>query len=134
MKTLKTRTIIWSLCAFVLSASLTLNSCSKDKDKDKDDPVLEVTGISLNKTTLSLTVGLSETLIPVITPDNAPDKTVSWISSKPGTATVDAGGLVTAVAPGSATITATAVGGNIHIDHQFEIFVRVCCSAVHISC
>ena len=43
-------------------------------------------------------------------PENATDKTVNWSSSDPSVASVDAGGKVTAVKEGSATITAKSGG------------------------
>lgn len=70
-------------------------------------PTVAVTGINLNKTTLALTEGNSETLIATVTPENATDKTVTWTSSKPSVATVE-NGKVTAVAAGNAIITAKA--------------------------
>ena len=66
-----------------------------------------VTEVSLNKTTLTLTEGDSETLTATVKPDNATDKTVTWSSSKTTVATVD-NGKITAVAEGTATITAKA--------------------------
>ena len=67
-----------------------------------------VTGVTLNKSSLELQVGASETLVATVKPDNATDKSVSWNSDKPAVATVDAGGKVTAVAEGTATVTAKA--------------------------
>ena len=66
-----------------------------------------VTGITLNMSSLELAAGSTETLTATVTPDNATDKTVTWTSSEPKVATVDAHGKVTAVAVGTATITAT---------------------------
>ena len=71
------------------------------------DVTYEVTGVSLNKSTTTLTVGGSETLTATITPDKAASAKVTWESSDPNVATVT-DGVVTAVAPGTATITATA--------------------------
>lgn len=67
------------------------------------------TNITLNKSELTLTAGDSDTsLIATVTPEGSTD-TVVWSSSKTDVATVDsATGKVTAVAPGEATITATA--------------------------
>ena len=67
------------------------------------------TGITLNKSELTLTAGDSDTsLTAAVTPEGSTD-TVVWSSSKTDVATVDsATGKVTAVAPGEATITATA--------------------------
>ena len=65
------------------------------------------TGITLNKSELTLTAGDSDTLTATVTPEGSTD-TVVWSSSRTDVATVDATGKVTAVAPGEATITATA--------------------------
>ena len=77
-----------------------------------DSVIYKVTKVELNKTSLTLDVGNSDTLIAAITPDNATDKSVTWESSAPGVATVDTSGKVTAVAPGTATITATTEDGS----------------------
>lgn len=66
------------------------------------------TGISLSKSELTLTAGESSSLTATVTPEGSTD-TVVWSSNKTDVATVDsATGKVTAVAPGEATITATA--------------------------
>lgn len=62
------------------------------------------TGISLDKSTLSLSYGASESLTATPTPSNTTDS-VSWSSSNPSVATV-ANGSVSAVGIGTATITA----------------------------
>ena len=68
-----------------------------------------VTDISLNRTWLTLTKGDTAGLTATVSPSNATDKDVTWISSDTAIAIV-ADGTVTAVAPGTATITATAGG------------------------
>lgn len=65
------------------------------------------TGITLNKSELTLTAGEDETLTATVTPEGSTDAVV-WSSSKTDVATVDATGKVTAVAPGEAIITAKA--------------------------
>ena len=50
------------------------------------------------------------TLTATVTPDNATDRTVTWTTSDPSVATVSQDGVVTGVAPGNVTITATAGG------------------------
>ena len=65
------------------------------------------TGISLNKNELTLIDGSSEQLIATVEPADTTDA-VLWISDKPAIAAVNNSGLVTAIAPGEATITATA--------------------------
>jgi len=69
-----------------------------------------VQSVTLDKPTLSLAVGGSEALAATVLPADAADKNVTWTSSDENIATVDAAGTVTAVAEGTATITATAGG------------------------
>lgn len=69
--------------------------------------VVEVTGITLDKEVLALVTGESETLTATVIPDDATDPTVTWSSSDERIATVK-DGVVTGVAVGLATITATA--------------------------
>ena len=68
---------------------------------------IPVTGITLNKTRVSLAVGTTITLEATVTPADATDNTVTWTTSDETVATVE-NGVVTAVALGRATITATA--------------------------
>ena len=70
-----------------------------------------VTGVTLNKSTLSLTVGASEQLVATVEPTDAANKEVIWESDNTGVATVDATGKVTAIAAGTATIMVTTVDG-----------------------
>ena len=64
--------------------------------------------LSLNKTSLSLTTGSSETLSATTAPEGT---RVSWSSSNSKVASVDQSGKVTAVGTGTATITAIPEGG-----------------------
>jgi len=94
-----------AFCIF-LAFSLVLTAC---------DGIIEVlytsvTGISLDKTTLSLSIGAKEKLTATIEPANATTKTVIWTSSNPLVALV-LDGVVTALIPGTATITATTLDG-----------------------
>lgn len=66
-----------------------------------------VTGVTLDKSTLSLTEGDEATLKATVAPSGA-DQSVTWVSNKPEVATVDDDGKVTAVSAGSATITASS--------------------------
>ncbi len=66
-----------------------------------------VTGVSISNSSLSLKTGQTETLTAAVSPGNATDKTVTWSSSDTKVATVS-GGKVTAIAAGTATITAKA--------------------------
>ena len=70
-----------------------------------------VTGVTLNKATLSLIAGASETLTATVAPADATNKKVTWKSSDAAVATVDTNGKVTAVKAGEATITVTTEDG-----------------------
>ena len=74
----------------------------------KDIPV---TGVSLNKSSLTLNEGETETLTATIAPSNASNQSVTWSSNKTSVATVDSTGKVTAKAAGSANITVTTADG-----------------------
>ena len=71
---------------------------------------LSVESVSLNKTSLSLLAGSTEQLTVSISPSNATEKRVTWISSNTSVATVS-DGVVTAVSAGAATITVWASDG-----------------------
>lgn len=98
---MKKITIILLVIIFTLCCAFGFVACDNDSD---------VSGVSLNKTTLTLNVGDEDTLVATVEPDNASNKTVAWSVEPTGVVTVDNNGKVTAIAVGSATITATAGG------------------------
>lgn len=69
-----------------------------------------VTGVKLNKTSLSLKAGATEYLFATVSPSGASGK-VTWTSSNPSVATVSSTGKVTGIKAGTATITAKTVDG-----------------------
>lgn len=71
----------------------------------------EPTGVTLNKTTLTLAVGAKETLTASVEPVDAEDKTVTWSSSDETIATVSAEGEVEIIAEGLANIIASTANG-----------------------
>ena len=73
---------------------------------------IAVASVSLDKSELNLIEGLTGSLTATVLPANADDKAVSWTSDTPSVATVSSEGVVTAVAPGSATITVTTHDGS----------------------
>ena len=70
---------------------------------------INIPGITINRKTVILTEGETSTLVTIAIIDGVADEDIIWSTSNSAVATVESG-LVTAIAPGSATITAT-VGG-----------------------
>jgi uncharacterized protein YjdB len=74
---------------------------------------ISVTGLTLDKPTLDLeginSIGM---LKASVVPSNATNKKINWSSDNTSVATVDISGKVTAIAAGTATITATTVDGS----------------------
>ena len=86
-------------------------TCTVTVPDPSADPVA-VTGVSLNKTSTSLTVGATETLTATVAPANAANQAVTWSSNNTAVASVDQTGKVTGVSAGTATITVTTQDGN----------------------
>ena len=72
---------------------------------------VRVTGIRFDEPTHTLMMGSTVTLQPIIAPDGATVKNLTWVSSDEQTATVSRTGIVTALSVGETTITATTVDG-----------------------
>ncbi len=90
-------------------ASITATSGGKSASC-KVNVVVTVKSVSLSQTTATIAVGQDPlTLTATVSPANAADKTVTWISSNPSVATVN-NGVVTAIDAGITTITAEASG------------------------
>jgi len=70
-----------------------------------------VTGVTLNPTILSLTVGGTTNLTATVSPSTATNKSLIWVSGNDSVATVNNNGTVTAVSAGTATITVITVDG-----------------------
>ena len=103
--------VVLLLCIVMLLSSVVLMSCDSENDSEN----ISVAGsITLNKSTLSLTVGGTSTLSATVLPSNASNKSVTWSSSNNSVATVS-NGVVTAVSAGTATITAKTSNGKTAI-------------------
>ncbi|MBU0928503.1 MAG: Ig-like domain-containing protein [Spirochaetes bacterium] len=85
-----------------------LTSCPPPVDPNGS---VAVSGVSLDKSSLSLTVSATGRLTATVSPAEATDASVAWSSSAEAIASVSAEGLVTAKAAGSATITVTTTDG-----------------------
>ncbi|MDR0955063.1 MAG: endo-1,4-beta-xylanase [Rikenellaceae bacterium] len=103
---MKNRFLFFALTALLVLG--TMNSCEKEVEEPKD---IAVTGVSLNKTALSLAEGASGTLTATVAPENATDKAVAWSSSDSTVASVDDSGKVTALEAGTVVIVVTTADG-----------------------
>lgn len=93
-----------------------------------DTPTDTVSGIQISDETLNLLRGSTAQLSATVQPWTATDRTVSWSSSDPAIATVDANGTVTAVAPGVCTVTAVS-----NLDSSFAASCEVTVSTLDIT-
>lgn len=84
--------------------------------------VVLATSVTLDKESAQLTQGETLQLTATVLPQDVTDATVTWTSSNLSVATIDATGLVTAVAPGNATITATTADGT-HLTATCQVTV-----------
>lgn len=91
-----------------LAVLISMFSCIENKKT-----VIIPTGISINKTTIELTVGDCETLTARVLPEDAEDKTVTWTSDDPEIAVIDENGKITAVFEGEVEVNALTVNGKI---------------------
>ncbi|MCD8263489.1 MAG: Ig-like domain-containing protein [Tannerellaceae bacterium] len=93
------------LCMTTLFVSV---SCSDDDDDTK----VSVSGVTLDRPSVSLAPGSTVTLNATVTPSNAANQAVTWSSSDEAVATVSSSGVVTGVAEGTATVTVKTDEGN----------------------
>lgn len=83
--------------------------------------VVAVSGVSVSPSTISISEGLSQALTASISPTHATNQSVTWTSSNNSVATVSASGVVSAISPGSATITVTSEDGGYTDDAVIEV-------------
>ena len=95
------------VCLVAMFAT-TLVACKPDNQDPPTPPEPEkiaVTGVSLDKTAVSLLVNETAQLKATVAPADADNKRVTWTSSDNNVAEVSVTGVVTAKANGTATIT-----------------------------
>ena len=110
------KVLCWLSC---FAAVLSLSACN-----DEDDPVL-LESIRFENTEISIKAGESQTLVVTLLPEDAENKTLTWSSSLPEVASVDAAGKVSALKPGRTTITATAEGGLVSASCEVTVYTEV---------
>ena len=99
------------------AGTVTITATTKDGNKvatctvTVKEKIIEASSVSLNKTSLTLTVGETFQLVATINPSNVTDKTLIWKSSKTSYAEVSNTGLVTAKKAGTVVITVKTANG-----------------------
>lgn len=111
---LKSNGEIFAKCSVTVQISETKPEPTKPVEPKPTEPeVVKVSGITLNPDiSLEIKEGSSYTIKATVSPSNATNSSVKWVSSSPDVATVDDNGNVTALKAGSTTITCTAVDGS----------------------
>jgi len=97
----------WKKLLPVFIALLLISSCKKDKEEPQ-----KVTSIAITPSPAGVAVGSTQQLKAIVGPADAANQEVSWSSSDPSKAAVDANGLVTGLTEGTATVTAEAKDGS----------------------
>ena len=105
---MKKPSVFVTLCCAIVTGALAVAGCSSNGARNSS---VSVTGVTLDKSTASVTVGNTTQLTATISPANATNQAVTWSSGATGVATVDSSGTVTSEAVGTATITATTEDG-----------------------
>ena len=93
----------------------------KQPTQAEKEPVL-VSGVTLNRTELSLEEGKGAQLTATIHPVGADNKSVTWKSGNPSVATVSSRGYVSAKKAGTTTITVTTADGGKTV--QCEVTIK----------
>ncbi|MBQ9129636.1 MAG: Ig domain-containing protein, partial [Clostridia bacterium] len=96
-------------------------SPSKEPVVSPSLPDVKVTGVSLDKSELTLLVGGEYLLKATVLPENASDRSLTFVSSDPKVVTVSAEGKVTALALGSATVTVTTKDGSFNAACKVQV-------------
>lgn len=95
----------------------------------EDPQPIEVSGVTLNKTSVIITEGEDYQLNAIVMPADATNKTVSWSVDKSNIVAVDQTGKVTGVSPGTTSVTVRTADGNKTATCQ----ITVQASAEHIE-
>lgn len=109
--------VIYSLKG-VKEGTVKIKAVSEDGNIESNEgttvvlPIIKVSSITISPATATIEKGKTWQLLADVVPSDAENKEIEWSSSDTSVATVAANGLVTGVAKGEATITATAKDGS----------------------
>ena len=118
----------------IFVALLATLSCKKEKDLTSGievPPAVEVSGVSLDKTTLGLEVGDKVKLVATVIPDDATNKNVSYESDDNNIATVTQDGEISAVGEGTTIVWVTTEDGQfkagckVHVSYTAHLVKEI---------
>jgi uncharacterized protein (TIGR02145 family) len=95
-----------------IALSFVLASCDKDNNLGTENvQTIAVTHVTLNNATRTVGVGGTQSLTATVWPQNASNRSITWLSSDTNVATVS-GGVITGVSVGTATVTVITQDGS----------------------
>lgn len=98
----------------IFGALIATLSCKKEKDLTsgtEEPPIVKVSGVSVDKTTIGMMIGEVVKLVATVTPDDATNKNVSYESDDNNIATVTQDGEISAIGEGSTIVWVTTEDG-----------------------
>lgn len=98
----------------IFGALIATLSCKKEKDLTsgtEEPPIVKVSGVSVDKTTIGMMIGEVVKLVATVTPDDATNKNVSYESDDNNIATVTQDGEISAVGEGTTIVWVTTEDG-----------------------
>ena len=123
---MKKKKIVFSIIAVsaLISGGMSLASCRKTEDAPivKDD--VSVTGVALTSSVKYTNVGSTLSLITTVSPSDATDKTVSYVSSDESVLTVSNIGNITGIGVGSAKVTVTTKDGGFKSEIEIKVYAK----------
>lgn len=127
-------TIVDGVVTAISAGTATITATAKDGSKVTGECVVTVEDVLPTSITMASTLGFTlgddaQTLSPTVSPSNATNKAVSWVSSDETVATV-VDGLVTPIGVGTCTITATSVAASTIVA---ECEVSVVASTINVT-
>ncbi len=94
--------------------------------------VIAVTDITLSELEITIAIGETYTLEAFIEPEDATDKTVTWVSSNRAIATVSQEGVVTGISEGVTSVYATASNG-LSVECKVTVVRKVDVTAISLN-
>ncbi|MGH2897110.1 MAG: cadherin-like beta sandwich domain-containing protein, partial [Solirubrobacteraceae bacterium] len=113
-----------AMVSIVVTAEDGLTSITYTLSITVSQETIPVTGIALSASSLRLdtTTTTTAALVATLSPPGATDRAVTWASSNPAAATVDATGVIHAVAAGQTVITVTSHDGGFTASCNIRVF------------